>query len=130
MVKAHADAIKALMDSIPHITWHDGAVPDNPALPYVVLWTSAPRRFSDSLKGDQRNGLTYFHTTTVALDPDGIRIVQGHVHDALTDARLDIPGYKPQRIQNTHTQPITPDRDVTPAVLFSVDQWQFITIPA
>lgn len=130
MVKAHADALKALLAAVPHITVYDGQVPDNPALPYVVLWTQAPRRFSSSLKGDQSNGLAYFTTTTVALDTDGVRIVQQRVQDALTDARLIVTGYKPQRIQHTHSQPITLDRDVTPRRLFAVDQWQFMTIPA
>lgn len=130
MIKVHADAILALLDTAEHITVYDAEVPNDPDLPYVVLWTTAPQRSTNRLSGGTTGAASNFQTTTVALDTAGLRIVQDHVHNALDGIRVEVPGYDTERVRHVNAEPIRPDYDVDPMVLYGVDQWQFVSIPA
>lgn len=129
MIKAHADAILTRLTSTPHITVYDGEVPNNPALPYVVAWVRV-QRTSDSLRGRQTDADVPFQTTTVGLTPESVRIVQDHVHAALADYRLTIPGRSTTRIKHINARPLFTDHDVDPPVLTAVDEWAIRTVPA
>lgn len=129
MIAASAAAAHTHLAAALPIAVYDGAVPDNPAVPYVVLWTSAPQRSSDRLSGEQSDGLHRFQTTCVDLTVQGARVVQDAVHAALVDAQLDVPGRASARVKHTSTQ--VPREETRPArhLWLAVDTWSLASFP-
>lgn len=126
--QAHADAIKALIGK--SVRLHDGAVPDGAALPYAVLFiddgTAARTRMVPV--SDRRN--VGFQITSVGIDPDGARSVAERVRAAVLDKRPAVAGRATWPVQQEVSQPLRVDRDVTPHLLYVVDQYAFSSIPA
>ncbi len=130
MIRAHRNAVLGLLEAVSNLTVYDGLVEDTPALPYVVLWTSAPERLSHSLGGAQTDAWNTFTTTAVGTTSDQVGWVQEKVHGALVDAPVTVSGRSCERIKHDTTVAVAADYDVTPHVLTAVDVWQFLSIPA
>lgn len=130
MIRAHRNAVLALLSGIPNLTLYDGIVPNVPALPYAVLWASAPLRWSDRMCGTQENARELFSTTAVGATADQVGWVQEKVHAALVDVLAVISGRSCERIKHAESAATDIDYDVDPPVLTAVDSWLFVSIPA
>lgn len=130
MIRAHRNAVLALLTGVPGLTVYDGIVPNVPALPYAVLWTSAPLRWSDRMCGVQGNAREMFATTAVGTTADQVGWVQEKIHAALVDVRVTVTGRSCERIQHVESAAMDIDYDVRPPVLTAVDSWVFASVPA
>lgn len=132
MIRAHHNAVLSLLSGIPDLTLYDGIVPNLPALPYAVLWTSAPVRFADRLCGDQANARALFRTTSVGATPIQIGWVQEKIFAALLDVRVTVPGRSCERIKSYEPGrgETDIDYDADPPVLTAIDSWLFVSVPA
>lgn len=109
---------------------HDGKVPNLPTYPYVVLWIAEPSRTTDRMPRLQVNHAHAWQTSCVGLTGDQARAVQQRVHDALTDARLVVPGRGVQRVQHDGASLLYSDLDPDPEVLIAADTWSVLTVPS
>lgn len=125
-----AAAIHAkLVAGLAPVKVYDGEVPDLPTLPYVVLWTAAPKRSSDRLTGVQWNADAGFLTSCVGLTPTQVRLAQDRVHAALLDARLEVAGRNLAGVKHLASPPIYADHDKDPTVFLGADQWSVFSAP-
>ncbi len=131
MIVAQHDAILALLQAVPALVVHDGAVIGIlPPRPYVVLWASAPHRTSDRLAGFSDLADTTFSTTAVADSARDVAQVQEWVHAALLDAAVTVTGRVSQRIDHTRSAAAEVDYDQRPPVVTAVDAWRLVSVPA
>jgi len=131
MIRAHRNAVLGLLTGIPDLTVYDGVVPNLPALPYGVLWASAPLRWSDRMCGDQMNAREQFQTTAVGYTAVQVGWVQEKIHAALVGVRPVVAGRACERIQNDRPPgQMDIDYDVDPPILTAIDLWLFVSVPA
>ncbi len=133
MIRAHHNAVLALLSGVPNLTLYDGIVPgpdEGLSYPYAVLWASAPLRWSDRMCGEQGNARELFSTTAVGFTADQVGWVQEKIHAALVDVRAVITGRSCERIKHVESAPTDIDYDERPPVLTAVDSWLFASVPA
>lgn len=126
--QAHIQAVKTLIGST--VRLYEGRVPDNPTLPYAVLWADIGTATRTTLAAISDRRDVAFQITSVGLDADGCRSVAERVRTALLDQRPTVAGRTSNPIVQTGAQPLRVDRDVTPHRLFLVDLYAFSTVPA
>lgn len=124
----HAAAVKALIGST--VRLYEGEVPNNPTLPYAVLWmgTGTATRSTLAAVSDRRD--VEFQITSVGLDAAGARSVSERVRTAVLDKRPAVPGRVSKPIRQVADQPLRVDRDVTPHREYLVEVYAFFTVPA
>lgn len=129
MIVAHRTAVLELLEQTGNHV-HDGAPPNLPPLPYVVLWSSGLRRVGSRWCGDQDDADMLFSTTVVAKTGADVARVQENVHAALVNAPVAVSGRSCQRVKHEDSQPADPDYDTDPPLITAVDVWRLISVPA
>jgi hypothetical protein len=130
MIQSHAAAVLAALREDPVLRVHDGAVPNLPQIPYVVLWTAAPVRSSDRLSGLATNADAHFQTSAVGLSAEQVRLVQDHVHAQLLSVRLVVAGRSMALVRHLAAPMILRDDSVDPPLFLGADQWGVFSAPA
>jgi hypothetical protein len=135
---AHIAAIRALLVPLGWATYYVD-VPDTPALPYVLLWSSAGLPgVEQSVDGARTDIDTTVGLTAVAGTPDGVLIVQKATRGILA------PGGLPKSLTVTgrvavlslfDSRPIAVDPAVTVPttnrpVSYGVDVYRLMSVPA
>lgn len=126
--EAHADAVKALLGSVR--VYDDGLVPDNPTLPYAILWFGGGDRSRTTLAAVSDRRDCEFQITSVGLDETGMRSVQDRAAAALVDQRPVVAGRQTSPIWQVGDTSPQVDRDVTPHRLYVADRYAFTSVPA
>lgn len=131
MIRAHADAVLALLFAVTGPTVYEGAhVTNEPGEAYIVVWLGSPDLEADRLSGEQQKAVDTFTTVSVGRDTAQVRLIQEKVHAALLGMRPVIDGRTTTRIKHQPSPPIREDRDVSPSVVEGVDVWQFMSVPS
>lgn len=125
---AHVEAVEALLSGA--VRLYVNRVPDDPDLPYAVLYMATPDRVRDRLAAVTVRQSNPFQVTSVALDEGGLRSVTGRVATALLDIRPSVTGYSTDPIRSDGGSFPQVDRDVTPHRLFVAEQFTFSSVPA
>lgn len=125
---AHVEAVEALVGA--SVRLYVNRVPDDPDLPYAVLYMAAPDRLRDRLAPVTARQDNPFQVTSVALDEAGLRSVTGRVAAALLDVRPSVTGYATDPIRSDGGSFPQVDRDVTPHRLFVAEQFTFSSVRA
>lgn len=131
MILEHVAAFVALVDAVPNVTvYADGEVPNKPTYPYIVVYANqgVPEVASAH---DVSNWRTFtIQTTKVGLSRTQVQALADREEPALLDVRPVVVGRSCGQISKSSSQPIRPDRDVTPSVFYAVDVWTFFSVPA
>jgi hypothetical protein len=125
---AHVEAVKTLIGVTVRL-YEDGQVPDEPEMPYAVLYADNgdASRTTLAAVSDRRDHA--FHIKSVGLDPTGVRSVSERVRVAVLDQRPAVAGRATSPITQETSQPLRVDRDVTPHRLFTDDLYTFSSVP-
>jgi len=133
-VRAHIDAIVTVLAPLGHEV-HFVDVPDVPAYPYILLWSSAGVPGREVPLCDQHTDLdTQLGVTMVAATPLGVLRLAGLVRPILDGAPLTVPD-RSARLDLVDSRDVQVDRDVTlpqpdrhPA--YGVDLYRLRSTPA
>lgn len=130
MSAAHTTAVYALLDAVSGLNTHDATVAASPALPYVVLFTDDGLHEATSLN-EAPDLLTVRVTVTSAgLTRESVQIASGKAHTALAGVTPSVSSRSCSPIRQVNSRPIEVDEDVTPHVLFAVNEYAFFSVPA
>jgi hypothetical protein len=130
MSEAHTDAVLALLETAPNLNVHDATVPPGSALPYVVLFTDDGLDEANNLEA-QPDTLTVSVTVTASgLNRTAVQRASGKAHDALVGVVPTVSGRSCSVIRHINSRKIDVDKDVTPHLLYAVNEYQFYSVPA
>lgn len=129
MIRAHVDAVLALVDAVPNVTVYDGQVPNDPALPYVVIRTDTGRRERSALPASSDRLTVRIWATSVGETRASAQWVSEKVTTALLDVRPTVTGRTAFPITSVNSQPARED-DVVKPLVFVLDEFELTTIPA
>ena len=85
MIRAHVDAVLALVDAVSGVTVYDGTVPDSPSLPYVVIRTDSGRRERSALPVSSDRVTVRIWATSVGVTRASAQWVSEKVTTALLE---------------------------------------------
>lgn len=130
MIRATATAIKLAL-TLPNLTLYDTRVIDNPAFPYVVVFSGAPSvEDSDRASGHASTADHEFQTTVVGTNVDQVRLLSEWVRTALLDVRLIVTGRSVTRIKPLASQNPRVDPDIPSEPIYATAQWGFVSVPS
>lgn len=127
--QAHHAAVVALIGSTVRL-YADGRVPDNPTLPYAVLFMGSGTAARTTLQAVSDRRDVEFQVTSVGLDGAGARSVAERVRTAVLDKRPTVAGRSTNPVVQVVAEPLRTDRDVTPHRLYLVDVYSFSSVPS
>lgn len=134
-MKAHVDAIKALLAPLSYGIYFVDVTVDNPAIPYNLIWCSSGVPFDDSLCGSGSDLSERVNITSVAGTTEGVLILQALVRGVLAGKIPTVTGRHVEPLKLIESQPIAVDRAVTltdpnrhPA--YGVDTYRLSSTPA
>ena len=111
-MKAHIDAIQARLAGGGVVSYF-GDVPDLPVFPYVLLWSGAGRRRSETLCGTRDDLSDTLGVTMVAATAPGALIFSETVRALLDDWAPTVPGRHCDELRSYDSQPVVVDRNIT-----------------
>lgn len=133
-MRAHIDAIMAMLAPLGHAVYFVD-VPDLPAMPYILVWSSAGTPGREVPLCDERTDLdTQIGVTSVAATPLGALTLSASVRALLDGSEPVTPG-RSARLDLADSRPVDVDRQVTipgsdrhPA--YGVDLYRLRSTPA
>lgn len=129
MIRLHVAAVLALVDAVPNVNVYDAIVPNDPALPYVVVRTdTGPRTRSSILATSDRLDLTVW-CTSVGATREQAQWVAEKVAGALLDVRPTVSGRQCFPIESVNSQPAQRDDAISPPLMYAVDEYRLTSIP-
>lgn len=120
----HASEVLSLLRSA-RVTIYDGQVPDNPTLPYVVVYFDMGDPSALTVNDASHQFAYDFQTTYVATRPDQVRHLVDKVQPELLGIVPDVYGVRCTPIAKLFSSPTRPDTDVRPPRFYAVDQWRY-----
>lgn len=130
MSRLHTDAILALIHAGSTVAIHDGTVPAGAALPYNVLFTDDGLDESDTFDGTPTTLTVHIQVTSSGLTRQSAQVAHDQAHAALIGVIPAVSGRSCSPVRQVNSRPITEDRDVTPHVLYAVNEYAFHSVPA
>lgn len=132
MIRAHINAVMALIQADTSIRVYNAIVPGTPALPYAVLFAGPPGAIPTALDGLSTWRQFRFHINCVGGDAQQVFALVERIETRLLDVTPTVAGRSTGPITKTleTPQPVQRDDDVSPAVLYSTDIWEFSSVPA
>lgn len=132
MIRAHADAVLALLAADTSIRVYPAVVPGSPVLPYAVLFAGPPGATATALDGRSTWRQFRFHINTVGSTAQQVFALAERIEARLLDVVPVVAGRRTGPITRTleTPQPIQRDDDVSPPVLYCADMWEFVSVPA
>lgn len=130
-VEPHIDAFLALLrGGSPALTVHDSLVPgEKPPLPYVVTYTDSGLATTDRLVTVSNLRDVTVQTTCVGSTATSVRAVRDRVAGRVLDHTLIVGGWRCWPIRHLTADRVRRDDDVTPPVLYGVDEWRWRAEP-
>jgi hypothetical protein len=128
--KTHTDAVLALIDAGSTIVVCDGNVPDGTALPRNVLFTDSGNDEATNLEA-LPDLLTFrFQVNSSGLTRASVQIAADQARDAVIGVVPAVSGRSCSAIRQVNSRPITQDRDVTPHLMYAVNEYAFYSVAA
>lgn len=129
-MRAHTTALLALLRAPSSLTIYDGEVPDNPALPYAVLYPDAGTASVANLAAQSTWVSTVAQVTAVGLTRDQAEWAADKVSAALLDHVPTVTGRSANPVTQESAQIAQRDDSVTPHRFYAVTQWRVASVPA
>lgn len=129
LVVDHVDAVLAKLRTVPGLAVFDDQVPPDAAVPRVIVRTNHHRE-RPALDGVSRELRMRLWLTCVGETREQAQLAVDAALDALVDARLEVPGRQCDPIVHIDSQPVRLDEAVDPAVFYSVDLLDLVSLPA
>jgi len=129
VIRAHVDAVLALVDAVSGVTVYDGTVPDSPSLPYVVIRTDSGRRERSALPVSSDRVTVRIWATSVGVTRASAQWVSEKVTTALLDVRPTVASRQCFPITSVNSQPARED-DVVKSLVYVLDEFELVSIPA
>lgn len=129
MIVEHVDAVLARLRAVPHLAVYDDQVPADRTVPHVIL-RGRPLRMKPALDGESRELQLRLWLTSVGETREQAQLAQDAVLDALVDARLDVADRVCDPVTHVDSQPVRLDEAVDPAVFYTVDLLDLVSLPA
>lgn len=127
--EAHAQVGLQLLRADTGLTVHDGSVPDNAQMPYVVIYTHIERMSgpANALDGASKTVTVRWYCHCVAENGIAARAVAMRVRAALLDQRPVIPGRSSDLIRQEQTLPPARDETTGRLVMDAVQVYRLTT---
>jgi hypothetical protein len=128
-MKAHIDAIRALLDPLGYPSYYVTVPAEPTTYPYVLVWSSSgtvPVEVPVSGSADLTDTIG---VTLVAENPDSVLIATARVRGVLNGAHPAVTG-RLTWLNLSDSQPVAVDRDVKPPVAYGVDTYRLVSTPA
>lgn len=128
---AHFLAIKAILDAALDCDVYVEGVPENPALPYVALWSRG-----GTVRPADVTGVPFGHrehevqTTVVAAGARAAILLQDKVFDALLGQTPAVSGFTCGPIRHVVGGTVDEDERVPTVTWSPFDVWRFTSVPA
>lgn len=129
MIRAHTDAVLALVDAVPYVNVYDGQVPDSPTFPYVVIRTDSGRRERSALPASSDRLTVRIWATSVGHTRAEAQMASERVTTALLDVRPTVASRSCFPITSVNSQPARVD-DVVQSLVYVLDEFELVSIPA
>ena len=131
MIRAHVNAVTALLTPDASIRIYRATVPGSPVLPYAVLFAGPLGATATALDGLSTWRQFRFHINCVGSTDEQVFALAERVEARLLDVVPTVAGRKTGPITRTleTPQPIQRDDDVSPAVLYCTDVWELASVP-
>ena len=120
----HASEVLSVLRSS-RVTLYDGQVPDNPSVPYVVVYFDQGNPRPTTVNSGRWMQHFIFQTTYVAESAAQLRIIADKVEDVLRGTKLDVYRTATTPVEKRSTQSARTDLDVRPPRVYSVDTWEY-----
>lgn len=120
----HADEVLSVLRGT-RLSVHDGAVPDSPTLPYVVVYFDQGNPRPTTINSGRWLQHFTFQTTYVAENAAQLRSVVGRVEEVLRGTRLDVYRTATTPVEKRSTQQARTDLDVRPPRVYASDTWEY-----
>lgn len=129
MSKPHTDAVLALVTAAAGTTY-DAQVPKDRTLPYRVVFTDDGLDTASTLEAVPDLLTVLVRVTAAGLTRASVQITRDLAHAALIGVKPAVSGRSCSPLRQVNARPITEDRDVDPPVLYSVNEYEFFSVPA
>lgn len=131
-VAAHRAAVKALLAPCTIAGYPGGQVPDDPPMPYWVLFMGTGIDDDTKLCGDPDELTLRFMVTSVGLTDDSAVVVVDKTRALLLGVRPVVAGWSCHKIRKVTDIPVRPDKDVTlPSSnlhpMYAVDSYELVS---
>lgn len=134
MSRAHVDASLSALRGDPALTVYDAAVPDLPDvvpdLPYVVLYADLGTLSVEDLRGRHTRLDVTLQTTAVGSTREQAQWAAQRARDRLVDQVLIVAGWDSYPVEHEGSQPVRRDDDVDPPMMYAVDTYRWVSVPA
>lgn len=130
MIREHYDAVKAMLPAgLKVYLW---SVPSTPTYPYVVLWGDIGTESSGGPDGDSLQDVPDVLTlniraTYVGQTGESALIVARNVRAALNRKTPTVAGWMPSKLRQSSLMDAQTDFDVTPHVVYAVDEFALVS---
>ena len=130
MSRAHTDAVLAMLQSDATLHVHDGKVPDGSPLPYVVLFTDDGLDEATNIEAVPDVLTVRVQITSSGLNRTAAPIIRDKAHATLIGRTPTVSGRNCTPLRQENSRKLEEDRDVNPSVLYGVNEYVFISVPA
>lgn len=128
---AHFQSVAGLLDAALSCDVYVEGVPENPTLPYVVLWARSPLVRSGDITADADGYREYeYQTTVVAEGAQAALFWQERVFDALLGVVPSVSGAVCGPIRHVVGGTVDEDERVPRVTWSPFDVWRFTSVPA
>jgi hypothetical protein len=127
--KEHSDVVVALVTAAAGTTY-DAIVPPDAAYPYRVVFTDDGLDEATSIEGNPDHLTVRFVITASGLSRESVQGCRDQGHDAVAGEVPTVSGRSCSVIRHVNSRPIEMDYDVTPHLLYSVNEYEFFSVPA
>lgn len=128
--RAHAAAVKVLLDGASGLVVYDSEVPDQPGDRYVVFYVSTPWGRNPRLSAHLGQQLITVATLYVGNSPNECRWVAEKVQAALVRKRPAVTNRTTSPLVLGTAGQVGPDDSITPPAWIATDVWQFTSTGA
>lgn len=128
LADAHVQALLSLVRAV--VPCYDGKVPDEPSIPYTVIYPSQGDLGWASLEGDSTTLDLSFQITAVGLTRAQAGWAADKARVALLDKKPTVTGRACGQILQESSVPIQRDDDVVPPVFYAINQYRLMSVPS
>jgi len=128
---AHFQAVKAILDAALSCSVYTEGVPENPALPYVVLWARGGTIRGNDITGSPLGWREHeYQTTVVAAGAKAAILLQDRVFDALLGVSPVVAGFTVGPLRHIVGGTVDEEEGVPNVTWSPFDVWRCSSVPA
>lgn len=131
MIREHINAVLSRLRAHPDLKdiVYQGIVTTRPTK-YCSVFVNNGDRTQERYTGGQWTADFTITVHSVGSTPEQAQWVAERVYEQLLGARLSVPGRSARPVRAQSALPVQTDRDVSPPLFYTVDEFGFTTAPA